>query len=341
MWAWTKRIAKWCGLGLLGLLFAGAVFQQVAGIYDRHAFPAPGKIVEVEGHMVHVLCVGSGETTFVLDAGLGAWSFEWFRIQPALAKAGRVCAVDRPGLGWSERWGDAYDASRAADLMTKIVDAAGIKKPFIYVGHSLGANFGIVYAAKYPKNVSAIVLLEPGDPKDLLEDFRGNRADALAVSTCSWTCLLGRTASFFGIPRVVTSVVTMGVHSFAGHPEIRDNYTRGLSTDWAPATIATLFDFVPATAFEDRDVKTFGDIPVLVLTSSRPREPDSGESEHDLAVWRGGELKYFASLVAMSTHGKGPVTIPNSNHGTMTLGPAGETTAREIIAFARENGLEP
>jgi pimeloyl-ACP methyl ester carboxylesterase len=288
---------------------------------------------------MHVLCRGIGNTTFVLDAGLGAWSFEWYRIQPQLAKVARVCAIDRPGLGWSERWGDAYDASRAADLMTKIVDAAGIKKPFVYVGHSLGANFAIVYAAKYPRNVSALVLLEPGNPKDLLEDFHGSRADALAVSTCSWKCAAARGASLLALPRITTSVVTLGVHTFAGHPEIRKDYTVGLSRAWTPATIATLFDFVPATAFEDRDVKTFGDLPVMVLTSQRPRDPDDGETEHDLAVWRAGELKYFATLAAMSTHGKGPVTIPHSNHGTMTLGPPGEVAAADIVTFARENGL--
>jgi len=336
---WVKRILKWGGLGLLGLLFAGAIFQQVGVIYDTHAYPPPGRLVDVEGHKVHVLCDGVGSTTFVLDPGLGAWWFEWFRIQRALAKVGRVCAVDRPGLGGSERWGDGYDAAHAADVMAKIVTAAGIRTPFIYVGHSLGANFAQVYAAKYPKTVAAIVILEPGDPKDLLEDFHGTRADALAVSTCGWMCVAARTASFFGVPRIATSVITLGQKSFAGHPEIRAEYTRGVSNDWTPATIASLFDAVPATAFEDRDVKSFGDLPVLVLTSSRPREPDDGETEQALAVWRAGELKYFASLAAMSTHGSGPVIIPNSNHGTMTLGPGGDIAAADIIAFARENGL--
>jgi pimeloyl-ACP methyl ester carboxylesterase len=336
---WTKRIAKWGGVGLLALLWIGAISQQIGQAYDGYAYPPPGRMVEVDGHKVHVLCSGAGGTTFVLDAGLGAWSFEWFRIQPALAKGARVCAIDRPGLGWSQRQDHGFDANGAADEMAKIVSAAGIRKPFIYVGHSLGANFAQVYAGRYPHDVSALVLLEPGNPKDMLEDFHGTRVEAVGASTCSWMCVLGRTASLFGLPRLALGVVTIGQHSFAGHPEIRTNYRVGLSKDWTPATIATLFDFVPATAFETRDVKNFGDLPVLVVTSSTPREPEGNETPHDVAVWRAGQLRYFATLAAQSTRGKGPVVIPDSNHGSMTLGPPAETTAADIIEFARANGL--
>jgi hypothetical protein len=141
------------------------------------------------------------------------------------------------------------------------------------------------------------------------------------------------------LPRLVLSFVTLGQHSFAGHPEVRAIYQMGLARDWTPATMVSLFSFVPATALEDRDVKSFGNLPVLVLTSSAPREPESNETPHDVAIWRAGELRYFKALAAESTRGKGPIVIPNSNHGTMTLGPSSATTAADIIAFARENGL--
>ena len=43
-------------------------------------------------------------------------------------------------MGWSDPARDASDAIAAADQMARIVDAAQIPKPFIYVGHSLGAS---------------------------------------------------------------------------------------------------------------------------------------------------------------------------------------------------------
>ena len=85
-----------------------------------------------------------------------------------VAKNGRVCAFDRPGFGASAYIAHAFDGVTAADELHALLPAAGIARPFVYVGHSLGGNFAQIYAARYPHDVEALILIEPGYPRDLL-----------------------------------------------------------------------------------------------------------------------------------------------------------------------------
>ena len=87
------------------------------------------------------------------------------------------------------------------------------------------------------------------------------------------------------------------------------------------------------------DVKSFGDRPVLVIASSDPRQPEGSETPRDVAVWTAGQRRYFAELARKSTHGTGPVIVPHSTHGSMTVGPAGLQTAALVLSFAQQHGL--
>jgi hypothetical protein len=57
----------------------------------------PGRIVDVGGYNVHVLCMGEGSPPILLDAWAGAWTTEWAPVQQVVAKTTRVCAWDRAG----------------------------------------------------------------------------------------------------------------------------------------------------------------------------------------------------------------------------------------------------
>ncbi len=327
------RILKWLGLGLLTLLVAGAFYQQIGVVLDAKLAPPPSEMVRVDGRAVHLVCMGSGPRTFVLDAGAGAWSWEWWRLQPLLAKTGRACAFDRAGLGWSDPAGGAHDGATSADELAALVRAAKIPTPFVYVGHSLGANIAMIYYARHPKDVSALVLIEPGDPKDLLEDFHGTRADAMAAADCGMTCYAAGAAAYLGITRIAAHLFIKEGRNVAG--AAFDDYRAGLARPSSVmATASSYLDALPKTAYEDIDVHSFGDTPVLVFTSSKPREPEGKETVADVKKWRVRQLAYLASLAAKSTHGKGPVVIPDSSHSSMVLGEQQSIVlAREIVAF--------
>src|SRR5262249_54047192 len=42
------------------------------------AAPAPlGRLIDVQGHRIHILCAGKGSPAVILEAGTGAFSFDW------------------------------------------------------------------------------------------------------------------------------------------------------------------------------------------------------------------------------------------------------------------------
>lgn len=337
---WVAKILKWLGYGLLGLLALGAIYQQVGNALDSGLAPPASEMISVNGHGVHVACKGQGRRTYVLDSGAGVGSFEWMRLEPLLAGSGRVCAFDRPGLGWSEDSGEPHDVSALATQIAAIVRAAKIPRPFVYVGHSLGANIAMVYRDKYPGDVSALVLIEPGVPKDLLEDFHGTRAEAMNVTDCGWTCHAAAAAAWLGVTRIGARLAGAGGHSLSA--AMQRQYLAELARPSQVTAIVATLDTLPKSAYEDMDVRSFGDTPVLVLTASQPRTRDSDESEAAFKQWRVDQLAYFASLAAKSTHGKGPVVIPNSSHVTIVMGETqAPQTAKAIVDFAQDAEVGP
>src|SRR4051794_6254921 len=102
-------IPPWLRYAVSGLLvtavFAlvlGAGYQYRANRRDLQEHPAPGQLVDVGGHRLHLWCVGAGSPVVVLEAGGGGNVLEWSRVQPDAAKTTRVCSYDRAGLGWSD-----------------------------------------------------------------------------------------------------------------------------------------------------------------------------------------------------------------------------------------------
>lgn len=329
----VKRLLKWLAIGALALLIAGAIFQQVGLVLDGKYAPSAADAVEVNGREVHLVCAGSGVRTFLLDAGAGAGTYEWWLLQPKLAKHGRVCAFDRAGLGWSDPAPGGYDGVAAADQLAALVKAANIPTPFVYVGHSLGANFAMIYRARHPADVSALVLIEPGDPKDMLEDFHGTRAEATQAQDCDATCRIAAVATFLGIVRVTS--FSAGRRSF--DEATRRVYRASLSRPANLQTTIASLNAVVKTAYEDMDIRGFGDVPVLVVASSNPRQPEGKETTEDVKKWRVGQLAYLAALAAKSSRGSGPMVIGDSTHTTMVMGESQSSElAREIIAFTAE-----
>jgi pimeloyl-ACP methyl ester carboxylesterase len=328
----VARILRWLGIVVLAVLLAGAIYQQIGTWIDARAFPPPGRIVAVDGRRIHLVCTGAGERTLVLDSGAGGWSTMWYRLQPALAQHWRVCSLDRPGLGWSEAGGDAFDAGAAASDLSRIADAARIARPFVYVGHSLGANFAQVYAALNPRDVEALVLIEPGDPKDLLEDFHGSRQQAMALPECGWRCVTGRIAGHLAVTRILSHF--SGAKAFAGNAPALAQYRAGMARSSMIGTVGAYLDVLPKTAWQCLDVRSFGSLPILMVATSATRQPEGKETAQDVIAWHERYLRHLAGIAAKSSRGEGPIVIADATHSLVVLQekPAA-ATVRAIEAF--------
>jgi pimeloyl-ACP methyl ester carboxylesterase len=154
----------WTIAGLLALVVIGAAYQAMATEIDKRTYPPPGKLVDVNGHLMHINCIGEGAPTVILESGLGTMSADWANVQPQVAKATRVCSYDRAGTGWSEPGPTPRDPRQIAHELHTLLGNAGIDGPYVVVGQSFGGLYVRMYADMYPKEVAGMVLVDSSHP---------------------------------------------------------------------------------------------------------------------------------------------------------------------------------
>jgi pimeloyl-ACP methyl ester carboxylesterase len=171
----------------LGL--ASTAYQAAGEARDRRRFPPPGRLVDVGGHRLHISSAGEGSPTVVIIPALGAYSAAWLNVQERVAADTAVCVYDRRGLGWSDpsaEWPSA--AGMARDLHT-LLETAGIRPPFVVVGHSMGGLVARMFTHMYPGEVAAVALVDSSHPEQLqrltparLQDHPGGKLAEVALN---------------------------------------------------------------------------------------------------------------------------------------------------------------
>jgi pimeloyl-ACP methyl ester carboxylesterase len=119
--------------------------------------PPLGKLVDVGGYRVHLYCTGSGSPTVVI-VGAG-FSFDWGLVQPEVASFTQVCSYDNSGSAWSDDGPTDTCTLRVSEIHNALKNA-GIKGPYVLVGHSLGALVARLYAGRYPNEVAGVVFVD-------------------------------------------------------------------------------------------------------------------------------------------------------------------------------------
>ncbi|MBW4547721.1 MAG: alpha/beta hydrolase [Symplocastrum torsivum CPER-KK1] len=152
----------WLGLGVTAVgLVSGIFYQTVSEAVDRHKYPLLGQLVDLGGFRLHLNCIGQGTPTVVMDAGAGAPSITWGLVPQKIAEFTRVCTYDRAGLGWSDpNLRTPRTSQQSVDELHTLLTQAGIKPPYILVGHSLGGANMRLYASQYPEDVVGLVLVD-------------------------------------------------------------------------------------------------------------------------------------------------------------------------------------
>ena len=74
----------------------------------------------------------------LFEAGIAATNLNWFHIQGAVARFAGTASYDRAGLGWSSPCRTARTPANIAAELLRLLTAAGIKPPYMLVGHSFG-----------------------------------------------------------------------------------------------------------------------------------------------------------------------------------------------------------
>lgn len=126
----------------------------------------PAKVL-VNGLEMEYEDSGGEGITLLLEAGGSAGMDNWQSIYPALAKQYRVIRYSRLGNGRSAPIEKNYSSEEYADEAKALLQALKVDTPVVYIAHSYGAYIARVFAARYPQDVAALMLVEPASEHDV------------------------------------------------------------------------------------------------------------------------------------------------------------------------------
>ena len=292
------RLLGWIGRALLGVLVlllglgcAGALYEAVASRQDAMRYPPPGRLVDAGGYRVHVLCMGQGSPTVLLDAWAGGWTAEWEPVQPLVAQTTRVCAWDRAGSGWSDLGPHTHTPEAYTTEMEAVLRAADIQGPYVLVAASYAGRVARLYASRHPEQVVGLVFVDAVHEDAFSpQDIANQQHQARIVAMANWVLSRLGVARLLG-PRL--SPLVDGPVAYA-IPEATRELIAILST--RPKNVegnARLSAQHQANDAQLRAAGGLGDRPLVVLSST--------DMLARMRLWHDGQAK-LASLSSRSLH---------------------------------------
>lgn len=301
-----------CSITLLfGYLAGAAESEEPDG--------APGIRVDLDGRRLHLFCLGRGAPTVVLEAGLGGNSLEWRPVQKRVGAHTRVCAYDRPGYGWSDPRPEPRTSDQIARELRAALTQAGVPGPYVLVGHSFGGFNVRMFAARYPDQSAAVVLVDAAHEDQFERMQRGPAATRIAPSTGHFVLLQDT-----GIPDGMPESLRPLAEHLAGLAKTRQTVFRELR----------LFEF------SARQVRQFAptlEVPLIVVSrAARIRPPGSSQAEQTERIW--GQLQVeLTGISRQSVH----LTATSDSHHVHLAEP--DLVARAILMAVRaaRHGMPP
>lgn len=165
----TILLALW-GLANLGGASVGLAQTLFRTIPELGVEPRFDGMVDVGGYRLHARVYGDGEPSVLLVYGLGGFQDYFNDIVTGLAPHTTVITYDRGGYQQSEHGDRPRTATVTTDEILALLRGLRIPGPYIMVGHSLGASFVHLFAARFPTEVAGIVFLDHTHPS-FLRDF--------------------------------------------------------------------------------------------------------------------------------------------------------------------------
>jgi len=152
------------------IVFSLIAFVTVAGSVYRAAYLKPrreriqpyGRLVGVDGRLMHVRAMGSGKDTIVLLSGLGVAlpSADFAPLMRKLSGKHSVVAVEYFGTGFSQTTDKPRSCRQYVEEIRAALGQAGYSAPYILMPHSISSVYSEYYAAMYPEEVKAIISLD-------------------------------------------------------------------------------------------------------------------------------------------------------------------------------------
>lgn len=249
--------------------------------------------------------------------GLTANHTCWDSLAEVLSPAYRVIAYDLRGRGDSDKPEKGYSLTIHAEDLLGLLDHFGQKKVVI-MGHSLGAQIGLYFAAHYPQRTSRLILVDGG------LDFRAEIFDSIAPA-------ISRLGIEF--PSLETFLqMLQGLPMFQGR--WNDSLTRYFTYDVEATPTGGVRSKVAKHAIEEELANQARDrlwvlyhrvkCPTLIL-----RAPDGLLTPTDCLITQ-EEGEAMARAIPQSQL----VVVPGTNHYTVLIG-ENDKTRRAIRQFLK------
>jgi len=301
-------------LGVYALCALGGGYETIRESLDR-SIAAPGQLVDVGGHRLHLRCAGSGTPTVLLESGLGETDAYWGWISPAVARDTRVCVYDRAGRGWSDPVSFPQDGVAVATDLHILLDRAHVSGPFVLVGHSSGAQYVRIFAGRYPEQVAGMVLLD-GQPAEAFEGLPSYPAFYRAFHRI-YAVL--PTLARLGVGRVVVQA------DLALPAPAREMQRVHHASPRLYRSLRDEFEELPTALAQARSFQSLGDRPLIVVTAAQ--DPQAG--------W----LPLQDRMARLSTNSSHRV-VPYTHNALVTDRTAAQTSIhaiRDVVHAVRSN----
>jgi pimeloyl-ACP methyl ester carboxylesterase len=296
---------SWIKWSLLGLMIAALMVGCSLAMNSGSRLPVSGALVDVGGFKLHLFCQGAATgSTVILDAGNGETSLTWTLVQSEVAKFTRVCAYDRAGYAWSEASPKARSVPVMVDELHALLKSAGIQGSVLLVGHSLGGVIVRHYAAKYPENVSGVVLLDSAHEAQ----FQRLPASVLAATVSG----LGQLKTLegligLGLPGLLSMIVPLETRLPSAVARTERAFMI-INPRQVAATRGELEELIKGTT---PPLKTLGALPLVVVSRGKAEAGmDANTSAQTERIWTTLQLE----LTALSSHGR-RIVASGSRHG--------------------------
>ncbi|MFK3888207.1 alpha/beta fold hydrolase [Sphingomonas sp. NPDC079357] len=158
------RKAFWITFSVTALLLTGVIYERRAERIDAPRHPAPGRLIAVGDHRLHLWCVGQGSPTVLLLSGDGTPSVTMYAAQRRIAVDTHVCSYDRAGLGWSAPATHAMGLRDQVDDLEQLLARGGVAGPLVLVPESGGNVIALAFFRRAPRRVAGMVMVDGSEP---------------------------------------------------------------------------------------------------------------------------------------------------------------------------------
>ncbi|MGY3379505.1 pimeloyl-ACP methyl ester carboxylesterase [Arthrobacter sp. TE12231] len=302
------RLAGVAALSLAGLLLASTSTNLLVEQVEKTNTVAYGQKVHINEGTINVTRTGDAGPTIVLLSGLGTPA-PGLDFAPLIRELGgyQVIAVEGFGYGYSDMTARPRTIENITEELHEVLSTLGVRAPYTLIGHSIAGYSTLYYANKYPREVSAVIGIDPTVPAGKSSSTGTTAPAERAAADYSWAHI----PSTLGVVRWATALGygEPGGDSFT--PAEREHIRQMTSWNFGNQAVTDETLRMGENATKLRDVRYPGNLPVLDFLSrdTMQQQPDwyaaherqlANVTHHELVVLEGDHYLHWTQSKAMA-----------------------------------------